>query len=89
MYEKDKGGGNVAARQRQTNPSKALMREVRQYLDSISRTVEVTEQAAKVWGVAWMAVARQCRVEREKEVKGRGRIHAPGAGGDGPGRRGD
>ncbi len=44
MYEKDKGGGNVAARQRQTNPSKALMREVRQYLDSISRTVEVTEQ---------------------------------------------
>lgn len=51
--------------------------------------LEATEQAAKVWGVAWMAVARQCRVEREKEVKGRGRIHAPGAGGDGPGRRGD
>ena len=51
--------------------------------------VKGAEQAAKVWGVAWMAVARQCRVEREKEVKGRGRIHAPGAGGDGPGRRGD
>lgn len=36
----------MAARQRQTNTSKALMREVRQYLDSISRTVEVTEQVA-------------------------------------------
>ncbi|MBM6896879.1 hypothetical protein H9X86_05795 [Pseudoflavonifractor capillosus] len=34
----------MAARQRQTSTSKALMREVQQYLDSISRTVEVTEQ---------------------------------------------
>ena len=34
----------MAARQRQTSTSKALMRQVQQYLDSISRTVEVTEQ---------------------------------------------
>ena len=33
----------MAARQRQTSTSKALMRQVRQYLDSISRTVDVTE----------------------------------------------
>ena len=41
--EEHKGGKPVAARQRQTSTSKALMRQVRQYLDSISRTVDVTE----------------------------------------------
>ena len=44
--EEHKGGKSVAARQRQTSTSKALMRQVRQYLDSISRTVEVTEDEA-------------------------------------------
>ncbi|OUN21603.1 terminase small subunit [Pseudoflavonifractor sp. An85] len=34
----------MAARQRQNKTSHALMRQVQQYLDSISRTVEVTEQ---------------------------------------------
>lgn len=47
------------------------------------------EQAAKAWGVPWVAIAWQCRVVREKEVRRRGRVYTAGTGGDGPGRRGD
>ncbi|OUN21606.1 hypothetical protein [Pseudoflavonifractor sp. An85] len=47
------------------------------------------EQAAKAWGVPWVAIAWQCQVVREKEVKRRGRVHTAGTGGDGASGRGD
>lgn len=47
------------------------------------------EQAAKAWGVPWVAIAWQCRAVREKEVRRRGRVHPTGTGGDGQGRRRD
>lgn len=47
------------------------------------------EQAAKAWGVPWVAIAWQCQAVREKEVRRRGRVHPPGTGGDGPGGRRD
>lgn len=51
--------------------------------------LQAVERAAKAWGVPWVAIAWQCRVVREKEVRGRGRVHPAGTGGNGPGRRGD
>lgn len=47
------------------------------------------EQAAKAWGVPWVAIAWQCRAVREKEVRRCGKVHTAGTGGDGAGRRGD
>lgn len=51
--------------------------------------MRAVEQAAQFWGVPWVAIAWQCRAIREKEVRGRGRVHTAGAGGDGTGRCGD
>ncbi len=51
--------------------------------------LQAVEQAAKVWGVPWVAIAWQCQVAREKEVRRRGRVHRPGTGGDGTGGRRD
>jgi len=47
------------------------------------------EQAAKAWGVPWVAIAWQSQVVREKEVKRCGGVHRPGIGGDGTGGRRD
>ena len=51
--------------------------------------MQAMEQAAKVWGVPWMAIAWQAQAVRGKEVRRRGRIYTPGTGGDGAGGRRD